>query len=120
MKLRDETGSSTWSRMRCEPNSFAKRNAYLKAFREGGEKSCGTRIFFNAKVGCRGSSKRLREISNFIARKCCAFLRLSHPSLAKSVRFLADDRAQNPLIFFRRMNAQNWSAIGRRFCEKCD
>ena len=96
IKLRDETGSSTCSKMRCEPNSFAKRYAYLKAFREGGEKSCGTRIFFNAKVGCSGRSRRLRGVSNFIARKCCAFLRLAHPSLAKSVRFLAEhDRQTN-------------------------
>lgn len=96
MKLRDETGSSTCSKMRCEPNSFAKRYAYLKAFREGDEKSCGTRIFFSAKVGCSGLSGRLRGVSNFIARTCRAFLRLAHPSLPKGVHFLAErDRQTN-------------------------
>jgi hypothetical protein len=62
----------------------------LKAFPEGGEKSSGTRIFFNAKAGCPAPSTKLRRVSNFIARKCCAFLGLAHLPLAKSVRFLAE------------------------------
>ena len=67
---------------------FRETKRVLKSFSGRRRKLCGTRIFFNAKVGCLGSSRRLRGVSNFIAPKMLCFPTLRSSVLGKKCAFL--------------------------------